>query len=272
MCNGCLYRLTFPNGKAYIGITGRTAATRFAEHVTYSRVGKNKGAVHLAIVKYGAANVIVETLAEESNWTRLQELEVQAVAAHNTRPPHGYNLTRGGDGVVGFDENTRAKMGAANIGRHASNETRAKLSVAGKGRKRSETTRAKMRKPKSDAHRSNMSAAQKGHAVSAEARAKMSVAHSGKVLSTETRAKIGAASTGRIFSQDSLDKRKATRREKTGGYFSTDALERIGAAQRGKIVSAETRAKIGAANRISKASKINPASQESSDDNEGVTE
>lgn len=152
MNKGCLYRLTFPNGKAYVGITGRTAAVRFAEHVTYSRIGKNKVAVHLAIAKYGAANVIVETLAENSDWGKLQALEVQAIATYNTRPPYGYNLTRGGDGVVGFDEITRAKMGAANIGKLASAETRAKLSASGKGRKRSDATRARMRKPKSEEH------------------------------------------------------------------------------------------------------------------------
>lgn len=93
--SGCLYRLNFPNGKSYIGITTKTADKRFAEHVRYASGRKSKFAVHLAIARYGANAVQVTTLSV-AEVGYLKELEVRAIVAFNARPPYGYNLTRGG--------------------------------------------------------------------------------------------------------------------------------------------------------------------------------
>jgi hypothetical protein len=252
---GCMYKLTFPNGKSYIGITKRTAAIRFAEHVKVSRAGKKQCAVHHAILKYGADVVMVETLAV-GNWPYLITIEVKAIALFGTRPPHGYNLTRGGEGVVGFDQITRAKMGAANVGRTPVADARAKMSAAGSGRLCSVETRAKMRKPKSLEHRASMSAAQKGRTVSDETREKMRTSHVGKTLSAEhraklsrpmpetTRAAISAANTGRKMSDSTRAKLGTTHKGKT---VSAETRAKIGAANTGKIRSAETLSKLSAA-------------------------
>lgn len=53
---GCLYKLTFPDGKAYIGITTGTATERFSEHVYWARKGRTY-CVNAAIRKYGHDSV-----------------------------------------------------------------------------------------------------------------------------------------------------------------------------------------------------------------------
>lgn len=141
--HGFLYRLTFPNGKAYIGITAKSVERRFVQHCSLARVGRISYAVHSAILKYGPENVIVETLATVSI-DLLKLLEVEEIKKQNTRYPNGYNLTDGGDGAVGMDFETRKKISNAASGRRATPETKAKLSAAHKGKKYSEEMRAKM--------------------------------------------------------------------------------------------------------------------------------
>lgn len=41
MISGCLYKLDFPNGKSYIGITSKTASQRLLE-LAYLEVRKQK--------------------------------------------------------------------------------------------------------------------------------------------------------------------------------------------------------------------------------------
>lgn len=210
---GFLYKLTFPNGKAYIGITNRTVEQRFAEHVIFSKSGKSGCAVHHAIHKFGADSVVVETLAS-AEWEMLKILEVAAIADQNTRPPCGYNLTRGGDGVAGFDDVTRAKMGAANIGRTPTQETRAKLSAIGKGRKASLQARKNISSGRmglvfNALHRENLSAARKLYVannppvvISAETRARMSAVKTGLSHTDATREKLRALNVGKKLSAD----------------------------------------------------------------------
>jgi len=49
---GCLYALTFPNGKQYIGITSGTLRRRVNLHRSHANTGR-PGAVYNAIRKYG---------------------------------------------------------------------------------------------------------------------------------------------------------------------------------------------------------------------------
>jgi len=109
---GCLYRLTFPNGKAYIGITTRTAEIRFKRHVDYSRNAR-RSAVHHAILKYGAENVVVETLVIADDLNYLRELEKRAVQKFGTLKPGGYNLTGGGEDSHFWAAETLAKATAS---------------------------------------------------------------------------------------------------------------------------------------------------------------
>lgn len=207
LASGCLYRLTFPNGKSYIGITKRTAEKRFAAHVWHSIGKKRKYAVHSAILKFGADSVVVETLAVAA-WSDLAELEIKAIAEHGTRAPNGYNLTRGGDGVVDFDDITRAKMGEANIGRVPSAETREKLRAKSTGKLHTEDAKRKMSEARmgmkfSDEHRANLSAARERSVsngykfvMSAQHKEKIIASKIGKPRSLETRLKLSEANKG----------------------------------------------------------------------------
>lgn len=216
MNTGCLYRLMFPNRKAYIGITKCTAEARFAQHAKAARIAKTGCAVHLAIEKYGSESVKVETLVVADAEYRKQ-LEPKAIEAFNTRAPHGYNLTIGGDGVCGFDDITRAKMGAANKGRKMSAETKAKLSAARKGKYiPNSETRAKIGSASrgrtlSAEHREKIGAAQRGRKMTGERLVTHLAVHKGKVVSAETRALIGSYHKGKVISSETIEKRNATR-------------------------------------------------------------
>lgn len=94
---GCLYRLEFPNGKCYIGITQLTAEFRWRTgHVRDTELGFDL-LLHRAIRKYGATAVKVQTLVIADNWGYLQLIEKRAVKVFNAKTPTGYNMTDGGD-------------------------------------------------------------------------------------------------------------------------------------------------------------------------------
>lgn len=121
--------------QGYIGVTSKTAQQRFIEHINASKLSKRK---HLkisnAILKYGAENLIVETLIICSDEYSL-ELETKL------RPTEeiGWNLAPGGSkppvrkGPMG-PEFSR-KLSERNRGKPKSEGTRRKISEALTGTK-----------------------------------------------------------------------------------------------------------------------------------------
>jgi hypothetical protein len=93
---GCLYQLTSPSGKSYIGITTKTAEERFELHVKHERDGR-RNAIHAAIKKYGACTFKVKTLLIANDLEYLRLMERRAIKVFNTMAPHGYNLSMGGE-------------------------------------------------------------------------------------------------------------------------------------------------------------------------------
>lgn len=127
---GELYRITFPNGKAYIGITSKTARLRLSGHRTEMRAG-SRCPVHRALKKW--PDVTSETLVVSDDWAYLCDIERRAIKAFGTLKPGGYNLTEGGDGVVGL----RPRLGIPHTA-----ESKAKMSARRKGRPLSPSQRA----------------------------------------------------------------------------------------------------------------------------------
>lgn len=200
MVRGVLYRLNFPNGKAYVGITKNTALERFASHVSFAKTGKRLGAVHHAILKYGPESVTVETLGSASDWSTLTQMEAAAIVSENCKFPHGYNLTDGGEGTIGVvrSAETRAKHSAAKKGRVPDRAHLEKAWAASRGRIKTPEECAKLSaankgKKKSPEHIEKMRAPNTGKKLSDEAKAKVSAANKGKTFSDETRARISAA-------------------------------------------------------------------------------
>lgn len=114
-----LYRIDFPNGKSYIGVSRTNMRVRSLNHFTDARRG-NRTAVCNALRHYGSATF--RALAICSDPETLSLMERGAIRAYETLAPLGYNIETGGlfpGPVAGFKHSaeTRAKMSAARRGR-----------------------------------------------------------------------------------------------------------------------------------------------------------
>lgn len=183
-----VYLLTSPSGKKYVGITSRTLEARWKGHCANARRG-SKLALHKAVRRYGEDAFKLDVLESVETWEKACEREKFWIAELGSKAPGGYNLTDGGDGVLGLSwklsDESRVKQAAARRGRKQSAECVSKRAASLRGQKRSDEARARMvaaqkdRKkppPFSDEHRAKMSSAHKGKKHTPESREKMSVA------------------------------------------------------------------------------------------------
>lgn len=182
-----IYMYTFPNRKRYIGKTKRRLSER--QGSGFKRY-ENCTALNNAIQKYGIENIDQRVLFEnDMSDEYASRLEQTCILLFKTNckkfdePKYGYNLTDGGDGLLGWhpDEERlnvlRAQMRQfheQNRGSHPSEETRKKQSEAKKG------------KP--------------GHSMSEELKRKLSLANSKDTMSDETRTRRQKAYKARMKS------------------------------------------------------------------------
>lgn len=134
----CVYKHTAPNGKVYIGMTGRNPIRRWGAGNNYLKQ-RHFGS---AVKKYGWANFEHEVIREGLTKEEACKLEKELIAKFKSNnPKFGYNLSTGGEcgasGVVPTAE-TRKKWSeqrkGRGLGRHLSEETKKKLSAWNKGR------------------------------------------------------------------------------------------------------------------------------------------
>lgn len=87
--------------------------------------------------EYGLDNFTTKVLAEVETQEEALELEKKFIKELNTKAPNGYNLTDGGDGILGyhFTEEQKKKISEKAKGRKHSEETRKKMSESRKGEK-----------------------------------------------------------------------------------------------------------------------------------------
>jgi len=204
---GCVYcAKCLRNGMLYIGKTVCNLERRKAEHLRLAKAG-DTSPFHNAIRKYSPEWFIWTILFEGDNNAELLCREQLTIAMKNTKTPHGYNLTEGGEGTCGHrrSEETRAKLSAAGRRRRHSPETRAKIGAASRGRECSPEHRAKVSAALKGVERSletraKLSAARKGKRHSLKTRAAMSVTRTGKRKSPATRAKISNSNKQAHFS------------------------------------------------------------------------
>lgn len=111
-----VYCIEFRNGKVYVGKTCNLAV-RIRQHVRCAARGFTYP-LHNAIRKHGMG--IVTLLGNNLTNEQASELEKLSIAlARSTDDRFGYNITRGGEGVLGkvYTAEQRAKISAATMGR-----------------------------------------------------------------------------------------------------------------------------------------------------------
>lgn len=184
---GCVYMArNIANGKCYIGKTVTTMDHRRSWH--HAAVGRGEGyCFHRALRKYGFDSFTWEVLHEGDDPVELDRLECESIARIGTKRPRGYNLTDGGDGVVGRTPEVIAKIVAFHTGRKRSDETRRRISVAMAGKQN------RLGAIISDEQKRKQSESMTGFRHTDEAKAKIGAAKKGKPKTSEQKAKMSEA-------------------------------------------------------------------------------
>lgn len=87
-------------GKGYVGITSKSLEQRWSQHCWTAKRGEGR-ALHRAIRRYGVDAFEVSVLESHENLDDLNAAEVRLISKLGTFIPQGYNLTLGGEGVLG---------------------------------------------------------------------------------------------------------------------------------------------------------------------------
>jgi hypothetical protein len=199
---GIIYKATNKiNGKSYIGQTIRSLRERVSRHITDALGEKYGMYFHKAIRKYNKENFEWEIIKECNSLEELNKAEVELIKKYNSFGD-GYNLTGGGEGVVGFKhkEETKKKMSenradisgknnpnygkrgkdSPNYGKHPTEETRRKMSESQQGEKN----------PMYGKHRSEKAKKKQSESMKGEKNPMY-----GKFRTEETKRKISKANT-----------------------------------------------------------------------------
>jgi group I intron endonuclease len=123
------------NAKQYVGIAA-DLQTRWRRH----RNANEGQLIHKAIKKYGIDAFVFTHIADAFDAESAKMIERMLIAEHNTKMPHGYNMTDGGDGTMGMakTEEHKEKIRESNKKTWADSELRKqlgeKISAARKGK------------------------------------------------------------------------------------------------------------------------------------------
>jgi group I intron endonuclease len=179
------------NDKQYVGIS-KGLERRWNEHLS---ANGSAPALHAAVKKYGKDAFVFSHICDAFDFAAACDLERLLIQQHNTKSPYGYNLTDGGEGVVGRsmtdeDKEVRRKAGIVFAASLSPEERSVKFGT--KGRK---LTLEQIEKIRESNKGKNL-----GKRPTEEARAKMSAAHKTRIrkpMSEETKEKIRQALLGR---------------------------------------------------------------------------
>ena len=104
MSCGSIYKIVFPNGKHYIGLTTTSLEQRTKEHRSCAKSGDNK-CLYNAIRKYDMIeNLELIEIDTADSIEELCELEILYIHEYNSyyMNERGYNMTYGGEGTNGY--------------------------------------------------------------------------------------------------------------------------------------------------------------------------
>lgn len=224
---GCVYKLTSPSKKSYIGATKKTAELRFAKHKEHALGKRESGALYSALRKYGPESFSLEVLITGDDWDKLLALEKELIRLHRTLSPNGYNISEGGQGGswIATDE-VRANCSRAQKERSQRPEQRAQmLSNLQKAREKRSAKWKTIREAKqverkaylaSEAFKKAHSEATKRGMAMLDVREKLISCAKARAANPAWRAKIAASKTGKKIgpcSEERKQKISAARRK-----------------------------------------------------------
>lgn len=187
------------SGKSYIGQTTNVKRREYDHRLPTSSCI----AFRNAIQKHGWSSFTTTILHTTADLAEANRLEEQAILAHNTRAPRGYNLRSGGDTRRHSDE-SRKKISESNRGKVRTEEMRARMRIAAKARM-------------TYAAKKHLSTVMTGKYISDETRKRMSDSLRGKTKPPRTeewKRKQSAAKLGRKRSPEITAKITETKRAK----------------------------------------------------------
>ncbi len=239
---GELYKLDFPNGKSYIGVTTKGAHNRYKEHAKNAISGKTV-ILSKAWRKYGAPSLLILAILEQK---MLLKAEQTAIQVFRTLFPGGYNMTLGGETspLVIPEILARARINMA--GKIRSEDHKEKIRQAQLKRNQDPKVREKNKQAQLNWHRENK--------VSDKTRAKLSLVSLGLKRSEVTKAKMALRVRERRqelsdnwLGDNNPMKRpevaKKTSQKLKGRIFTKEHKAKISAACRGRKLSPEHKAK-----------------------------
>ena len=160
----------------YVGKTVRSLSKRLGNHIANAKGNKHNKHLSNWIINILNKNKrpIIELL-EECDYSVWQEREQYWISQF----PNLINLTKGGDGCLGFiqDESTKEKLRIAMTGRKHTEEFKQNMSLRLKG------------KPLSEEHKANIGKANSGRKATEATKQKLSESHKGIKQSKESRKK-----------------------------------------------------------------------------------
>jgi len=129
-----IYKIEFPNGKNYIGLTTTSLEQRRREHKSCANNGDTK-CLYNALRKYDMIDTFELIQIDTANTIEeLCEKEIKYILEYNSyyQNDNGYNMTYGGEGTNGYvcTEEVRQNMSEAQIKRFDDQKEREKSSEA----------------------------------------------------------------------------------------------------------------------------------------------
>jgi len=171
----CLYRITSPSGKSYIGVTHRIARRLVEHRCAKSLIGS-------ALRKYGDECKVEVLVVGPPDY--ILGLEHSAIEIFGALAPNGYNIAMGGIGGAGcpLHPDHKAKLSESHKGVLFTSERKANLSRV-------------MNAPE---YKTQMSVLKTGKAHSPETKAKIAASRIGKIHSQQTKAKMSVSQVNRF--------------------------------------------------------------------------
>lgn len=123
-----VYKHTFPNGKVYIGITGRDPKERWKNGKGYRTQSK----VNNAILFYGWRNIVHDILYTGLSKAEAEAKEIELIKQYDS-VKNGYNADNGGSTYGFHSDETKEKISKSHKGKAIPEEVKKRISEANKG-------------------------------------------------------------------------------------------------------------------------------------------